>query len=217
MFNEIAHDYITQYIRALGSVRTGVMLEIEQEIAMENAGYPIIKPEVASLITVLLAMQKPENVLEIGTNVGYSAIHMAKSCAAKIKTIERNEKVAAIAINNIKKEGLQDRIFVIEGDALDILQTVQTAKYDVVFMDCAKGQYINLLEDSIRILKTGGILIADNVLHDGVVAKSRYNIDRKNRTIQRRLKEFLWAITHNENLISSVIPIGDGVSISYKK
>ncbi|ONI43597.1 methyltransferase [Candidatus Epulonipiscioides gigas] len=217
MFNEIVNDYITQYIRALGTERTGVLFEIEKEIAINNAPYPIIKPEVASLLTVILSIKQPAQILEIGTNVGYSAIHMAKTTSALITTIERDEKIVSIALDNIKKENLQDKITILNEDALNILQTLESSKYDVVFMDCAKGQYINLLQNSIRILKKDGILIADNILHNGIVAKSRYSIDRKNRTIQRRLKEFLWAITHDEHLSSSVIPIGDGISISFKK
>ncbi|OON93071.1 MAG: methyltransferase [Candidatus Epulonipiscioides saccharophilum] len=219
MYNEIeiTHDYVTQYIRALTLPKSGVMLEIEKEIRLGNAYYPIIKPEVVELITVLLAMNNPKKILEIGTNVGYSAIHMAKVSGARIETIEREDHLVELATANIKKECLEDRIRILNGDALEILGKLEEQKYDVVFMDCAKGQYINLLKDCKRVLRSGGILITDNVLHEGIVAKSRYNIGRKNRTIQRRLKEFLWAITHDSQLKTSIIPIGDGLSVSYKK
>lgn len=217
--SEINYDYIVQYIRALHTPPEDVLLEIEQLIASEKETWPIIKPEVADFMKVILTIQKPKEILEIGTAVGYSAMLMSGFLEeeGKITTIERFPYMSEIAKKNIKRAGLEDKIEIIEGDAAGVLTTLEEEKYDVVFMDCAKGQYINFLPDCIRVLKPGGILITDNVLHKGAVAKSRYLIDRRQRTTHGRLREFLYTITHHDGLTSSVIPIGDGVALSYKK
>lgn len=217
--SEINYDYIVQYIRALHTPPEDVLLEIEQLIASEKETWPIIKPEVADFMKVILTIQKPKEILEIGTAVGYSAMLMSEFLEeeGKITTIERFPYMSEIAKKNIKRASLEDKIEIIEGDAAQVLTTLEEEKYDVVFMDCAKGQYINFLPDCIRVLKPGGILITDNVLHKGTVAKSRYLIDRRQRTTHARLREFLYTITHHEGLTSSVIPIGDGVALSYKK
>lgn len=217
--SEINYDYIVQYIRALHTPPEDVLLEIEQLIASEKETWPIIKPEVADFMKVILTIQKPKEILEIGTAVGYSAMLMSEFLEeeGKITTIERFPYMSEIAKKNIKRASLEDKIEIIEGDAAQVLTTLEEEKYDVVFMDCAKGQYINFLPDCIRVLKPGGILITDNVLHKGTVAKSRYLIDRRQRTTHARLREFLYTITHHERLTSSVIPIGDGVALSYKK
>ena len=217
--SEINYDYIVQYIRALHTPPEDVLLEIEQLIASEKETWPIIKPEVADFMKVILTIQKPKEILEIGTAVGYSAMLMSEFLEeeGKITTIERFPYMSEIAKKNIKRASLEDKIEIIEGDAAQVLTTLEEEKYDVVFMDGAKGQYINFLPDCIRVLKPGGILITDNVLHKGTVAKSRYLIDRRQRTTHARLREFLYTITHHEGLTSSVIPIGDGVALSYKK
>ncbi|MEG0579665.1 MAG: O-methyltransferase, partial [Niameybacter sp.] len=192
---------------------------IEQLIASEKETWPIIKPEVADFMKVLLTMQKPKDILEIGTAVGYSAMLMSEFLQeeGKITTIERFAYMAENAKKNIKRAALEDKIQIMEGDAAELLATLEDAKYDVVFMDCAKGQYINFLPHCIRVLKPGGLLITDNVLHKGAVAKSRYLIDRRQRTTHARLRDFLYTITHDPCLVSSVVPIGDGVALSYKK
>ncbi|OOB77592.1 MAG: methyltransferase [Epulopiscium sp. Nuni2H_MBin003] len=215
--SEVNYDYIVQYLRALRPETTGVLNDIESAIYQKEANWPIIKPEVSGFINVLLSIIKPQKILEIGTNVGYSSIYMSKVIDAHITTIERNSECINQAMANIKKEGLEDKISILEGDAINILQTLDDVMYDVVFMDCAKGQYINLLPDCLRVLNKGGVLIADNVLHKGAVAKSRYHVERRQRTTHKRLREFLWNITHDDMLNTSIVPIGDGVSISFKK
>lgn len=218
--SEISYDYIIEYIRALHRVPdVPILAEIETQIAMGIKTWPIIKPEVADFIKVQLSMIKPATILEIGTAVGYSAILMSRYLKenGKITTLERFPYMLDKAKKNIKKAQLEDTIEIIEGDAAETLPKLQSNTYDVVFMDCAKGQYIHFLPECIRLLKTGGILITDNVLHKGSVAKSRYLIERRQRTTHARLREFLWTITHSDQLISSVIPIGDGIALSYKK
>ncbi|MGL4344277.1 MAG: O-methyltransferase [Cellulosilyticaceae bacterium] len=216
--SEISYDYIVQYIRSLHTPIEGVLFEIEQAIANEKETWPIIKPEVADFMKVLLAMQKPTSVLEIGTAVGYSSIFMSQylSPSSHITTIERFDRMVKIATENIKTANLTDRITLLEGDASELLTTLETEHYDMIFMDCAKGQYINFLPECLRLLKPGGLLITDNVLHKGTVARSRYLIDRRQRTTHSRLRDFLWTITHTPELHTSVLPIGDGVALSYK-
>ncbi len=217
--SEISYSYIVEYIRALHTPpASSVLLEIEKKIAHEIEHWPIIKPEVADFMKVLLSLVKPSQILEIGTAVGYSSILMS-DCLDKnghITTIERFPHMADQAKANIKNAKLQDKITLLEGDAVQLLPTLNDESYDVIFMDCAKGQYIHFLPECKRLLKNGGLLITDNVLHKGTVARSRYLIDRRQRTTHSRLREFLWTITHTPDFTSSVIPIGDGIALSYK-
>lgn len=216
--SEINYDYIVQYIRALHTPPEDLLAEIEKAIATGTETWPIIKPEVADFMKVLLSMHKPKALLEIGTAVGYSSLLMSDYLApdGHITTIERFDYMLKQAKKNIKACSREDKITILEGDAGHILPTLPTETYDVIFMDCAKGQYINFLPDCIRLLKPGGLLITDNVLHKGTVARSRYLIDRRQRTTHSRLRDFLWTITHSDELQSSIVPIGDGVALSYK-
>ena len=217
--SEICYSYIVEYLRALHSEPSSPILsEIEKQIATEKETWPIIKPEVADFMRVQLSLIQPSTILEIGTAVGYSSILMSEHLkeGGKITTLERFPYMLEIASKNIKRAGLEDTIEIIEGDAADTLLTLPDAYYDVVFMDCAKGQYINFLPECIRVLKPGGLLITDNVLHKGSVAKSRYLIERRQRTTHSRLRDFLWTIMHSDQLVSTVMPLGDGVALSYK-
>lgn len=217
--SEINYSYIVEYIRALHKAPTSPILEeIETQIASETETWPIIKPEVADFMRVQLSLIKPSTILEIGTAVGYSSILMSEYLneGGTITTLERFPYMLKKATKNIQRAGLENTIQIIEGDAAETLLTLPSAHYDVVFMDCAKGQYINFLPECIRVLKPGGLLITDNVLHKGSVAKSRYLIDRRQRTTHSRLRDFLWTIMHSDELVSTVMPIGDGVALSYK-
>lgn len=217
--SEINYDYIIQYIRTLHTPPKNLLADIEKAIATGDETWPIIKPEVADFISVLLTMKPPKSLLEIGAAVGYSSIFMSQYLApdGQITTIERFDYMLRQAHRNIKTCGLEDVIHLLEGDASEILPTLKDASYDVIFMDCAKGQYIHFLPHCVRLLKPGGLLITDNVLHKGSVARSRYLIERRQRTTHARLRDFLWTITHHPELTSSVIPIGDGIALSYKK
>lgn len=216
--SEINYDYIVQYIHALHTPYSALLEDIERAVATKKETWPIIKPEVADLFKVLLSMANPKEILEIGTAVGYSSILMSNFLQENghITTIERFPYMLEIAHKNINKANLEDTISILEGDAADILTTLPDAFYDVIFMDCGKGQYINFLPECIRLLKPNGLLITDNVLHKGSVARSRYLIDRRQRTTHSRLRDFLWYITHCDTLRTSIIPIGDGVALSYK-
>ena len=180
-------------------------------------GVPIIKPETAALLRTLLAMKKPVNVLEVGTAVGYSAILMSLYIpeGAKITTIENYEKRIGAARNNIRAAGKESVITLLEGDAMEILPGLMPG-YDFVFMDAAKGQYPGFLPYVMRLLLPGGILVSDNVLQDGSIADSRYAIERRDRTIHTRMRDYLWKLTHDKQLTTSVLQVGDGVAVSVK-
>ncbi|NLI88879.1 MAG: O-methyltransferase [Epulopiscium sp.] len=216
--SEINYDYIAQYIRAIRPESQGILKEIELKLANNEESWPIIKPEVASFLQVLLSLQKPYKILEIGTAVGYSSILMSQYLqpGGKIITIERFDLMQRQAKSNIKKANLQDTITILEGNASDILPNLEDKDFDFIFMDCAKGQYINFLPHCIRLLKDDGILVTDNVLHKGAVAKSKYLVPRRQRTTHTRLREFLYEINHHPQLISAVLPFGDGLAVSHK-
>ncbi len=216
MSENINYSYITEYLRGLLKKREGLIGEIEKEAAKEESYVPIAEPETAQFIRVLLDIHKPSKILEIGTGCAYSAICMASHSDVKIKTIERYDKVYARAVENIKKAGLQDKIEAVLGDAADILAEMSGEEYDMVFLDAAKGQYINFLPHIMRNLKKGGLLVSDNVLYKGMVAERSLFVRRK-VTIIKRLKMYLKEISENEAFDTTILPLGDGVALSYKK
>lgn len=216
--SEINYDYIAEYIRAIRPPSKGILKEIELKVSNHLEAWPIIKPEVVSFLEVILSIKRPTKILEIGTAVAYSSILMSQYLepGGQIITIERFDVMQEQARMNIKKSNLEETINMLEGDAADILPTLNDSEFDVVFMDCAKGQYINFLPECIRVLKDEGILITDNVLHKGAVAKSRYLIPRRQRTTHMRLREFLFRLNHHPQLKTAILPFGDGLAISHK-
>lgn len=182
-------------------------------------GVPIIRLEMERFLQILLELKKPEQILEVGTAIGYSAMRMASftSSDVKITTIENYEPRLEQARRNFASCPWSERIFLIEGDAAQVLGTLETGAYDVVFMDAAKAQYIHFLPDALRVLKTGGLLISDNVLQDGVILESRYAVERRDRTIHRRMREYLKVLCRTEGLVTSVVPIGDGAAVTIKQ
>lgn len=211
----IVEDRMKAYINSLDKGNTPVLDEIEKE-AIETY-VPIIRQETQSLLKVLISMKSPERILEVGTAVGFSAILMAEYSGnnTDITTIEKFEKRIPIARSNFKRAGMENRITLLEGDALEVLKTLDT-EYDFIFMDAAKGQYINFLPEVKRLLKAGGVLVSDNVLQDGDIIQSRYAVTRRNRTIHGRMREYLYELTHDADLQTTILPIGDGVTISIK-
>lgn len=211
----ITHDYIIDFVRT-SLAPNGEQLQELEAYAHEH-GVPIVQKEVASFLQVLCRIHKPKAVLEIGTAIGYSSILMAQSLPedAKITTIERDESIAQIARENIVHFGLQDRIDVLSADAEVLLEALD-GRYDMVFMDGAKAHYIHFLPHCIRLLRKGGVLVSDNILYGGMVANRALLIRRK-ITIVKRLKKYIQAICTDERLETSLLSIGDGVSVSYKK
>ena len=214
--NNIVNERVVSFINSFDTGDSPVCMSIEEEARRDMV--PIIRKEMASFLKVILAMKKPLNILEIGTAVGYSAVLMGENTSenTKITTIENYEVRIPIARNNFARAGMENKITLIEGDALEVLKTL-TGPYDFIFMDAAKAQYITILTDVIRLLDKDGILITDNVLQEGDIIESRYAVARRNRTIYERMREYLYAVTHSDELVTSIAPIGDGITISIRK
>ncbi len=212
----IVDERMVTFINSLETENSEILETIEKE-ALETF-VPIIRKEMQSFMKVLLAIQKPLNILEVGTAVGFSALLMSEYAPeeCRITTIEKYEKRIPIAKENFRRAGKEDKITLLEGDALEILKGLEE-KYDFIFMDAAKAQYINYMPEVIRLLEKGGVLISDNVLQDGDVIESRFAVERRNRTIHSRMREYLYRLKHEEQLLTSIIPLGDGVAISTKK
>lgn len=212
----IVEERLVTYINSLDTGNTELLNLIERE-ALENY-VPIIRKETQQFLKLILAMKKPKRILEVGTAVGFSALLMAEynPVSCEIVTIENYEKRIPVAKENFKRAGRMEEITLLEGDALEILPTLQEP-FDFIFMDAAKGQYINFLPELLRLLRTDGTLVSDNVLQDGDIIESRFAVTRRNRTIHKRMREYLYEVTHHEQLVSTVLPIGDGLTVSSKK
>lgn len=182
-----------------------------------EADVPIIRKSMQSLLKFLLAYTKPKSILEVGTAIGFSALLMSEYAPADchITTIEKYEKRIPIAKENFRRAGKEENITLLEGDAIEILKNLN-GSYDMIFMDAAKGQYINFLPDILRLLPEGGLLISDNVLQDGDIIESRFAVTRRNRTIHSRMREYIYELKHNSLLETCILPVGDGVTLSTK-
>lgn len=209
----IVDERLVTYINSLDTGNTSILDQIEQE-ALENY-VPIIRKEMQQFLKLLLAMKRPMRILEVGTAVGFSSILMAEydPVPCEITTIENYEKRIPIAKENFIRAGKEKQIMLLEGDAAQILPTL-TETYDFIFMDAAKGQYIHFMPDILRLLGPEGTLVSDNVLQDGDIIESRFAVTRRNRTIHKRMREYLYELTHDEHLVTAVLPIGDGVTVS---
>lgn len=212
----IVDERMITYINSLDSGHYPFLEELEQEA--KTSFVPIIRREMQSFLKVFLAIKQPKRILEVGTAVGFSTLLMAaySSEDCRITTIENYEKRIPIAQDNFRKYGYDSRITLCCGDAAEVMKTLEEP-YDFIFMDAAKGQYIYFLPQVLRLLKTGGVLISDNVLQDGDIIESHFAVERRNRTIYKRMREYLYELKHHEDLITSVIPLGDGITVSVKK
>ncbi len=212
----IADERIVTYIRSLELPESDIIEKIEQE-ALESY-VPIIRKETQSFLKVLLTIKKPLRILEIGAAVGFSAILMSEYMpeGGHITTIENYEKRISAALENFKRAGREGMITLLEGDALKVMKTLD-GFYDLIFMDAAKGQYIQYMPEAVRLLSAGGVLVSDNVLQDGDIIQSRYAVERRNRTIHSRMREYLYELKHDERLQTSILPLGDGIALSVKK
>ena len=210
----IVDNRITEYLHSLETSR-GELLDTIEKKAIED-GVPIIRSETAALLRSLTAALRPENILEIGTAVGYSALQMCQVMPENchITTIEKYEKRIPEAKENFRKAGEESRITFLEGDADMWLKELKGKQFDLVFMDAAKGQYLNWLPLLLDLMPVGAVLISDNVLQDGDVVQPRFAVQRRNRTIHSRMREYLYELKHMEEFETAVIPIGDGVTIS---
>lgn len=210
-------DRINSYIRSLICDGDRELEDIYKEAVSE--GVPVIRPETRELMRCLLMLKKPHRILEIGTAVGYSALFMLSVAGggADITTLELDKERIKKAQENINKLRAGERISIIEGDALDTLRHLPSEEYDFVFVDAAKAQYINYLPEIKRVALSGAVILTDNVLQEGDVLESHFLVEKRNRTIHDRMREYLYAITHDEALTTSVLSVGDGVALSLKK
>ncbi len=205
-----------EYLYSLLPKRSEFLEELRRRSALTESYAPIVTRDTEQLIVTLLALKQPKRVLEVGTAVGYSSILMASSLPpeSEIITVERYKKHAEIAVDNIFKAGYEHQIKVIEGEAAEVLAWLDGG-FDFIFLDAAKGQYIEFLPELMRLLNKGGILLSDNILFHGMTGDDA-NVVRRKITIVKRLRQYLEAITHDPRLSTTLLPIGDGAALSVK-
>ncbi len=208
-------ENVNDYIRSVMKESEGLLKELE--VYAREHSVPIVPPETARLLTVLGKLIKPGRILEIGTAIGYSTILLAKTLltGGKMDTIERQGKMLLKARENIRKAGLEGTVNVIAGDAGEVLKCLDK-QYDMIFLDAAKGQYPEFLPECLRMLKSGGLLVSDNVLYKGMIARDELVVRRK-KTIVTRMRTYLELLCNDTSLDTSILPVGDGVALSYKR
>ena len=211
----IVDERYVSYMNSLNTGNDALLTRIEKEANRDLV--PIIRTETQQFLKTLLNMHKPAAILEVGTAIGFSSILMARNnpVSCKITTIENYAKRIPVARRNIEEAGLSEVINLMEGDAAEVLKEL-TGPFDFIFMDAAKGQYINFYPEVKRLLCAGGVLVSDNVLQDGDIIQSRFAVTRRNRTIHKRMREYLYELTHDEMFTTSILPLGDGVTVSAK-
>lgn len=211
----ISGERMETFLASLDAGNTPFLDQIEREALETNV--PIIRTQTQGLLRFLLAVRKPMSILEVGCAIGFSALLMSEYApeGCKITTIEKYEKRIPVAKENFARAGKEEVITLLEGDAADILKDL-AGTYDFIFMDAAKGQYIHFLPEILRLLAPDGLLVSDNVLQDGDILESRFAVERRNRTIHSRMREYLFELTHNEALRTVVLPVGDGVTVSVR-
>ena len=212
----IIEERMATYINSLDRGNGDFLEQLEQE-ALETY-VPIIRKDMQTFLKTFLAMKKPKRILEVGTAIGFSALLMCEYSEpdVHITTIENYEKRIPVARANFARAGREKQITLLEGDAQVVLKDLE-GPFDFIFMDAAKGQYINFLPDILRVLEKDGVLISDNVLQDGDIIESHFAVERRNRTIHKRMRDYLYTLTHHEQLVTSVLPVGDGITISVKR
>ncbi len=211
----ITQERIHTFIQSFDTGNTEFLNQIEQFALKTNV--PVIRPQTQSFLKLLLAVKQPKEILEVGTAIGFSALLMSEygPSDCRVTTIEKYEKRILIAKENFKKAGREDKIRLVEGDALEALKDLE-GPYDFIFMDAAKGQYIHFLPDILRLMPIGGLLVSDNILQDGDILESRYAVTRRDRTIHGRMREYLYTIKHHDQLRTDILPIGDGITVSVR-
>lgn len=210
----ITDERFVAYINSLDAGNPAYLDELEA-YAIETQ-VPIIRKEMQSFMKTMLVMNKPKQILEVGTAIGFSALLISEFTDGHITTIENYDKRIPIARDNFKKYHKEDQITLLEGDAMEVLKTLN-GPYDFIFMDAAKGQYIHYLPEVMRLLSSGGVLISDNVMQDGDIIESKYAVTRRDRTIHKRMREYLYTLKHHEELETAILTLGDGVAVSVRK
>lgn len=215
MTDNINYPHIVEYLSKTLPESKGILKEMEDYAKEFNV--PIIQKEVRSLLGMLLKYKPPKNILELGTAIGYSSIFFSGYLAhgGKITTLEREADYYEIARSNIKKSGREDVIEVVFGDAFETVKTLK-GTYDMIFMDANKSMYRYYFDVLFPMLNPGGIIVCDNILYKGMVSNDDL-APRKQNTIINNIRDFLEFISHHPQLETSIIPIGDGVSVSVKE
>lgn len=203
------------YLEAIAPARDARLSAMREEALA--AGVPIIKFEMESFLESLLLLKQPARILEIGTAVGYSASLMDLACSGRtsITTLELSPAMCIKAEANFRRMGMEDRVALIQGDALETVKDLE-GPFGFIFLDGAKGQYLKILDSLLALLETGGVLVSDNVLQDGTIAKSRFAVPRRQRTIHQNMRQYLWQLNHTEGLATTILPVADGVAVSIK-
>ncbi|MBR4760458.1 MAG: O-methyltransferase [Lachnospiraceae bacterium] len=217
MGSKIISERYSDYIDSLGA-QLPAELETLYRYAQDNQ-VPVIRRQTCDLLMFLLTEKRPLSILEVGSAIGFSALFMAAymPSGAHITTIEKDEKRAQQAKENFSAFQKDEEITLLMGDAADILETLPENGYDMIFMDAAKGQYIRFLPRVKMLLKNGGLLVSDNVLSDGQIIESRFAVTRRNRTIHQRMRDYLFALTHDDELVTTVLTVADGMALSVKR
>ncbi len=217
----IVDERITAYINSLEKELPTELLALEKE-AIKNQ-VPIIKKETQGLLRFLLKLQQPGRILEVGTAIGFSALFMSEytNPECRITTIEKVPMRLVEAEKNLADPSYphKDKISLRRGEALEVLKALvmEGETYDFIFLDAAKAQYMSFLPELLKLLSGKGMLVTDNVLQDGTVTNSRYSITRRDRTIHSRMREYLYTITHCDELETVLLPVGDGVAVSTRR
>jgi predicted O-methyltransferase YrrM len=211
-------DRMLTFIHSFDTDKPEYLTQLEKYAKATDV--PIIRPQMQSLLRLIITWSRPMKILEVGTAIGFSALLMSEYAPKEchITTIEKYEKRIPIARENFEKAGKSENITLLEGDAAQILSELkEDGAYDLIFMDAAKGQYINFLPDVLRLLSPTGLLVSDNILQEGELIESKYAVIRRNRTIHNRMREYLYELTHNEELETTILPIADGIALSAKQ
>ncbi|GAB6087904.1 O-methyltransferase [Alkaliphilus crotonatoxidans] len=213
--SNITNEFVEEYIRGLLPDEAGLFKDMAEYAAVHHV--PIVHKEVASLLLVLTQAMQAKRILEVGTAIAYSTLLFCKGMGPEghITTIERNEEMISLARANIKRADRDKQVRLLQGNAEEILKFLE-GEYDLIFLDGAKGQYNEFLNDCLVRLRPGGLLISDNILYKGMIAADELVVRRK-RTIVNRMRQYLETICNHPQLDTSIIPIGDGLAISYKK
>ena len=217
--NSIVNDRVSSFIRSFYPDDEGFLRELYA--SAKERRIPVIREDTRELFRLLLSMKKPGRILEIGTAVGYSALLMHSCCPkASITTMELDPERIGEAKANFEKCGVlaekeeEGKILLMEGDAAELLKSLDGV-YDFIFVDAAKAQYPVYLQELLRLSESGTVILSDNVLQEGNILESHFSVEKRDRTIHDRMREYLFKITHTEGLTTSILPEGDGVAVTY--
>lgn len=214
----ILDERLLTYLNSLDSGNGELLDQIEKEALADDV--PIVRRDMQTFLKFMLSVKKPKRILEVGCAIGFSALLMAawNPADCTIITIENWAPRIPVARNNFRRAGRENQITLLEGDAGEILPELfaEGKTFDWIFMDAAKGQYPVLLPTAVDLLETDGIMISDNVLFDGEIIESRFAVTRRNRTIHKRMRDYLYTLTHHDKLTTTVLPVGDGAAVSVK-